>query len=391
MSFTISDLKTRLEGKLHGTTTNKVQDLNNLIFEAGGNLLLKIDPAETKRVQQLSGAMYDQVFSYAAPTDLKGDKIIDIRPQSNRTLSDNFSQSTTEQFDSYKSVTNNSFSVELNSGVKTIKISKALTAGALLNDANSLTDNGTWAVGGNATDLAADTLNKITGTASLKFNISAAGSTAYIENSTMTAVDLSTYKNVGALFVYVYIPSTTIITSVNLRWGSSTSDYYNRTVTATQDNTALVLGWNLLRFDWDGATQVGTPVDTAIDTLRVTFAYSGTAVNSVRVDNIIARIGQIEEVVYYSKYLFQNSSGTWLEKPTADTDTVNLDVDSFNLLLYEVAYLIAQQLQGEDASFDASFFKNTRDEVWSVYMRTYKSEKIKRQNAYYRPRQMRRR
>jgi hypothetical protein len=274
--------------------------------------------------------------------------------------------------------------IEMNSGVKTLKLNKSLTAGILVNDASTLTENGTWTAGGNAINLTVDTLNKLSGGASIKFDISASGTTASIVNSTMTATDLTTIKNDGALFAWVYIPSTTIITSVSLAWGSSASDYWSKTVTAAHDNTAFKVGWNLLRFDWSGATTTGTPDETAVNYLLITCAYNGTATTSVRVDSVIARIGTIYEIVYYSKYLFKSNAGTWKETPTDDEDEINLDVEEQNLLLYEVCYLVGQEFGGENSSFDTKYWETKRNEAWDKYMRTYKTERRKPSVRYYR-------
>lgn len=380
MSVTISDFQTRLESKIHANDISQVSDIYGLFLEAAGNVLLEVDLRETKRTSTITNALYDQIYNYVLPSDLKDDSVIDIRPQTIRSLNDGLNQSSTREFDRY----HGGFTVEDNSGVRTIRIAgTSLTTGPVVNECDSLTTNGTWAAGGNATDLAADSFNKITGSASLKFNVSASGSSAYVENSTMTALDLEDYVNVGAIFVWVYIPSITIITSVALRWGSSSANYYSRTVTVTQDNTAFIAGWNLLRFDWDGSTETGTVIDTAIDYLRVTFAYSGTAVNSCRVDSIVARIGTIYEIVYYSKYLFKTSGGTWIEKPTATTDIINLDTGSYNLLLYEMAFLVAQELQKKDGSFDVAFFEKERNRVFREYKVRNKSQSRKRQTSYY--------
>lgn len=382
MSFTIADVKTRMESKAHGTSLNKLADVYGLIYEAAGNLLLRVNPQETKRTAQITNALYDQVYEYIAPTDLKSDAIIDVFPQVNRNASDNFSQNYAEDFDLYKS--NNTLTTQFNSGVKTPRISKSLTSGVLLNGCDSLTANGTWSAGGNATNLAVDTLNRVTGSGSLKFDISASGTTAYLENSTQTAVDWSSLVNAGAIFVWAYIPSITIITSVTLRWGSSSANYNSVSVTATQDNTAFVVGWNLLRFDWAGSTATGTLVSTAINYSRVTFNYSGTATTSCRIDSIIGKLGSIYNASYYSKYLFKTTGGTWIEKPTLDTDIVNLDVESYNLLNYEVDFLMAQELQGSDATFDTDFWQTKGDRVYADYMAQNKSEKMKKQVQYYR-------
>jgi len=382
----ISDLKTRLAGKIHGQTLNKVQDVGGLIYEAAGNVLLRIDPKETMRTTVLTNGLYDQVYDYTAPTDLKGDKIVDITSQSleNQTPNNNFNQVYGKEFSLYKD--GNTVSTRMNSGVKTLNISKSLTAGTTVSTTNSLTDNGTWSATGNAINLIADTVNKVSGGGSLKFDISASGTTAGIENSTLTAVDLSTYLYAGSLFAYVYIPSTTIITSVTLRWGSSSANYFSSTATTTQENTAFIVGWNLIRFDYATASETGTVINTAIDYLRVTFNYNGTATTSCRVDNIVARLPSPYTITYYSKYLFKNTAGTWIESPTAidDSDTINLDVESYNILLYETAYLIAQQLGGEDTQIDVDYFKRKRDEVWSTYLQSNKTVALKPRASYYR-------
>ena len=380
-NITIADFKQRIAGKLHGTSVNKIQDFYGALHEAAGNVLGRIDPKETIRISQITNALYDQVFEYVAPTDLKDDAILDVRPQASRTTSDNFTNVTQESFDINKS--NQDLTIQYNSGVKTLRISKSLTAGIVGHTMNSITDNGTWAEGGNATSLVADSLNKVSGSASLKFDISASGSSAYIENSTLTAVDWSTLVNTGAIFVWAFIPNATAITSVNLRWGSSSANYYHRTVTTTQNNTSFVAGWNLLRFDWSGSTAVGTSVNTAIDYYRVTFNYDGTAVPSCRVDNIIGTLGTIYDIVYYSNYLFKNSSGTWLEKPTDDSDIINLDTTGIGLLIYEVAEILGQEIAGRDSSFDISYIREKKKDVWEDYMATNKSERMKKRTTYY--------
>lgn len=384
MSFLISDLKNTIEAKMHDTSIDKLTgSFYDKVREASGNILLSSDPIETIRVADLTNGIYDDVNSYVCPTDLKGDRIISIRPRVNNNPSNNFSQTYSEQFDLRKE--QNTSSIDFNSGVKTIKLSKAGLSGSLLSETDALSDGtGTWTAGGNALTLSVDTVEKISGSASLKFNLQAAGTSAYIENTALTQVDLSSYKNLGAGFVWVYIPSSAV-TAVVLRWGSTSSDYYSVTATAPADATAIRTGWNLFRFDWNGATQTGTPVDTAIDYARVTLTYSSVSqVNNARVDGIVFRLQTPYEIVYYSKFLFRNTAGTWLEIPTSDSDIVNLDTESYNLLVYELAYLIAQEMQGEDSTFDIKFWETKKKEVWDAYKAAYKSQRMKRQTPYYR-------
>lgn len=384
MSYTISDLKTDAENHLHGTTLNKVPGVLNLIYEAGRNVINQIDPRETKRIQQITNALYDKIYDYTVPADLKGTKVVDIRPQAGQEVSDEFQQWYLSEFQQYKERSSGIFAIKDNSGTKTIKIAKVLTQGVTLNSLDSLTANGTWAASNNAINLAVDTVYKLAGSASLKFGVSASGTDATITNSTFTEVDLSVYEDVGSLFTWVYLSDPDEVTNVKLTWGSDASNTWDQTVTTTQDGLTFQTGWNLLRFAWDGANETGSPDSSAVDYLQVNLTYNGTAITTVRVDNIVARLPEIFEIEYYSKYLFQNSSGTWIEEPTDDSDIINLDTESYNLLLYEFLTLVSQVTQGEDARFDFDFFEMRRKEAWDTYRADNKSEVKHKTTTYYR-------
>lgn len=390
MSTTIAQFKTRLASKIHGQNINKVNDINGLIREAAGNVLLSIDPVETKRTSVITDGIYDRVYDYACPTDLKKDRIIDIRPQGSRSGADNFSQVYGQEFGLYAD--NGTFAVEDSNGIRTIKISKNATPGALLSDCSSLTGNGTWAATASASNLSVDTINKINGAGSLMFDLAAAGSSGYIENSSMNSLNLSSFPTNYSAFVPCYIPNSAV-TSVTLRWGSSSSDYFSVTATTTQSGTAFQTGWNIIRFDRTAATTTGTPDTSSINYARVTVAYNGSAVSSFRVDSIMFKQPTPYEITYYSKYLFRNSSGTWIESPTAidDSDTIVLDIDGENILLYETCLLIAQEIAGEDSSFDVAYWRQQKTEIWSGYKTANKSEAQKRRTTYYRHYNQRRR
>ena len=329
----------------------------------------------------LTNGLYDQTYRYAAPTDLKKDRVVAVRPQDESDLSEVFVLSGTDQFDRYK--TSGTMAVEDNNGVRTLRISKSLTAGATLHTMDSITANGTWAASGDASNLEVDTVNKVSGSGSLRFDLAAAGSSGLLTNSTMTAVDLSTYGSGYSGLMYVYVPSTAI-TAVTLRWGSDASNYYSSAATTTHDGVAISAGWNLFRFDRASATTTGTPVTTAIDYARLAFTYDGTATLAVKVDALVFRIPTPYDVVYYSKCLFKNSSGTRIAIPTADTDTVELDSDGISCLLYEAARLVSQEIGGEDSAADAAFFRKERDDVWAAYKTGNPSASRRRRNTYYR-------
>ncbi len=389
MAYSVSDIKSELNGVLHGTTINQVTGPDVLISRAARTLVADFDPMETIRIAQVSPFLFDQVYDYTCPSDLKGDRIIDIRPQVNRTPDNRFSQLYNEDFDANKGTPRGwrmpSFTVQWNNAVKTLRIDKSLIAPLLVNSVSSITDNGTWAAGGNASNLVVDTINYVDGGGSLRFDVSAggAGSTAYLENSTMTAVDLSRDVDQGTEFLWVYFPDATEVTNVILRWGSSSANYWTVTATSAFNSTAFQNGWNLLSFSWNGATEVGTPDDTAVNYARLTVTYDGSANTDYRFNSLTSQLGAIYEIEYYSKFLFRSSAGTFQETVLDDSDLINLDTDSYNVFFSLVALYCAQQIQGQNSSFDLAFFQQEYDKQKKRYVEKIKSQTIRPQSTYY--------
>lgn len=181
---------------------------------------------------------------------------------------------------------------------------------ATVESCDGLTTNGSWSASGDANNLTADDQTFLEGGGSLNFDITPSSLTATLTNSTLAAVDLSAYENNSSLFVYVYIPSATNITSFNLRWGSDSSNYFSRTVTTQHNGLALQDGWNLLSFEWNAATETGT-VDTAtIDYLQVNMVINASQVadTDFRIDGIIARQGKDMYLLYNSKFWVKTSA-----------------------------------------------------------------------------------
>ncbi len=387
MSYSISTLKNNVVAQFHGTTSNKIVDFDGLINRAARQVLLDVDPIETIRISQLSSPIFNSVWNYACPTDLKGTGIIDIRPQVNRQNTDIVQQVYNQQFDLSK-LTDlmNKVTVQWNTQVKSLRINvPGLTAPTQLNTCDSLTGNGTWAATSTASNLSVDNVNFVSNSGSLKFDLAITGPTGYLENSTMAQVDLSDWASQGYFFLYTYLPTASAFTNVNIRIGSSSANYYSMDATVTQDNTAFQNGWNLLSFAWSGATTTGSPDSSALDYIRVTWTYSGAAQVGIRLDQITASLGSIFEIEYYSKDIFRSAAGTFKEEETLDTDLVNLDTESYNLLLWKVSEYVAQQVQGLDAQYnDGPYFANLYLQTLARYQALNKSQRQKLTGTYYR-------
>ncbi len=386
MSYSVQTLKNDLTGVLHGTTTNQIQNLDGVINRAARQLLLDVDPQETKRVLEFVNPIFNTVFDYPIAADVKGNKIIDIRPQVNRLPRDIWTQAYNQAFDIAKQnifSQSDMFTMNFNTGVKTLRINAPfLNPPIIVDNIESISENGTWAVGGTASSLSVNNSNFVQGAGSLQFNVTSGA--AYLENSTLSSVNLSNVANQASFFAYVYVPTGTTLTSVNLRIGSSASNYYTLTVTQNQQATAFVNGWNLCQFTWASMSSVGSPNASAIDYARITLNVTGTMTGCL-VNGLNSILGSIMEYEYYSKYLFRDSStGAFQETVTDDSNLINLDTESYNLLFNLVAFFAAQQQEGLDAlSYDGNFFGQQYVQCLQRYKAMYRAENQKPQGVYY--------
>lgn len=383
----ITTLKSELQGILHGTTLNKVNNLDRVIDRAARQLLLDVDPQETIRMAELD-PIYDQVYNYPCPTDLKGIGILDIRPQVQRTMRDRYTQTYSQEFDINKQYTlQPNFNVQYNTGLRTLQIdSPLLNTGIILNQADSLTGNGTWT--GTVTNLTIDNVNFAASSGALTFDMSAIAS-SYVEDTMPTGLDLTAHLNQSVMFFWVYLPVAANFTSVSLRWGSDSSNYYSTgNITTTQEGNAFTNGWNLISFPWVNASTVGSPDVTNIDYVRVTYNTNSAVQTGVKLNQIVSRLGQIMQVLYYSKYMFRDATtGAFQETVTDGSNLINLETETFNLLLDLVVLYCVQQVFDDKSNKDLVFYTNEYTKSLKRYQGLYKSQRNKPKVQYYRKNQ----
>ncbi len=355
-TYSSDDFYAVVLGTSHGKFA-QVQDRRVIVNRAARYVIGDMDLRSAKRSAQLSPNMYSDVYEYAAPTDLKGEKLIDFRRQVNRPSNERWLLVDDVDFDRKKSVSHYRVAVRDENFGKLLRIDGIDTAKSKsLHTCESLTANGTWAATADASNLTLDNDNFITGGGSLNFDMAAGATTGYIENLTgMAQVDLTDYDEIGSIFVWVFIPDYSdaegdTVTNFILRWGNSSTVYWSRTVTVNNEGATFRDGWNLLRFDWNGATETGTVAPATIDYMRLTVTKSASlaADTDWRVDNFIARIGEIYDVVYYSKYPWVTSALAYIEESTTTTDLLVADTEEIEGIAFKAAELAAQELKDYD-------------------------------------------
>lgn len=350
--YTYSNFKSRVNAGIKGKIGMLVDDRETL-NEAARSVVSDIDLRSTRRKTSLSPNLFSDVFQYACPTDLKGMSIIDIDPQTDRRQV-NYDLVPFEQFmrrqDQY------TVAFQDNDLIRKILVNAVISdKKIIISTMDSLTaGGGTWALFGDGTNLSADTDNFVRENGSISWDISAAGgTTAGIQNSSLDSFDLTDYLGGnGAVFVWVYINSTTNLTNFILRIGSSTSDYYSKTITTASDGTVFRAGWNLLRFDLTSLTTTGSPDYDECDFVAIYMTKDSSKISETdyRFDGLVIRKGENHDIVYYSKYAWQNSSGTYLENSTADSDFLNVDTDEYELMIAKGIELAGQEVDEFDAS-----------------------------------------
>lgn len=335
----------------HGSTLNKVRNLNQLLERTANTVVTKCDPITTMRVVALDQLIHEDQFDYTLPTDYK--KAIDLIPQDEREIYDFARRQYAGTFDLQKMISDRTISIEAREGTKILRANWRDNAPRTVSNFESLTANGTWSLVGSATNLTLDTQFRYSGGASVRFDLVASGDG--IQNTTFSTLDLTDEDEIADFFCWVYLPSVTAVTSISLLWGNDlVNDFWTSVAQTTQaDGTALRAGWNVVRFPWSTANETGTVNPAQIDSVRVTVAATA-ALADIRVDNLTVSVGRPFDLKYYTAYLFQNTAGTWIRQPSTDTDTLQLDELSLNIYLNEALIEIAQQTEAEESTFDVT-------------------------------------
>ena len=153
--------------------------------------------------------------------------------------------------------------------------------------------------------------------------------------------------------MWLYVPDVTndtskYVTTVEFRWGSSSSNYWSLTVDKPANSAVFQDRWNLLQFDWRDATETGTVTETAINYLLVTVNYSASQADAVgfRINDINIYNPKEMKLVYFSNFTVAiTASLVWKARATATTDILlapdiykNVYVDAFNWYMMQFLY-----------------------------------------------------
>ena len=384
--YTVYDLATDVQKKIHGGTIN---DLETSLDEGRRNILENIKPPEMIRSAYMEQAVYDRVNQYAVAEDLRYDNVIEIKKLSSYRNVDTMEHPLEvvfrRQFDQKRRGAKNVFAITNENGVKYAMLyhPKGLKECQhfTINETNSLNNNGTWNVGGNIGNLRLDELNHITKRASIKFDINDSSTTGFINNLTMTPVDISDYFAKGAEFTWLNLPIPKEVIAVKLTMGSDntnlTTDYYWNTVNQPHDNNQFITGWNLLRYMLADLNSEGNPNPKAISWIQIDFSTTGQAIPNCNIDSFVVRKGVVYWYLYNSQYCIIDSvSGAWKQKTTSNSDILPLEEDTYQILMLETALVEQEYLYANNfgAETDVTAIKSKLNTAYQKYYLNHTDE-----------------
>lgn len=383
--YTTYNLKQDVKRRVHSIRVPTDEEID----EGRRNLLKQIKPPEMARVGYIEQALYPKVERYAAPDDLKYEDVIDIKVLDKYhnldTLAAPLAQVYRREFD--QKIRENVFAINWDDGVKTMSIFHPRGLKncnhITINDVDSLTENGTWNVGGNVVNLRLDELTHITRKASLSFDINNSSATGFITCIGMNSVNLADYLNKGAAFLWLSLSIPKNIVSVKLTLGSDptdlTNDLYYATVNQPHDNNAFVTQWNLLKYMLNNLNTVGTPNPKALIYMRIDFVTTGLAIPGCHINSVMARKGEVYEIAYNSSYCFIDAfTGAWKKITTEGSDIMPFEEDSYQILMLETTIVTAKNVYGNGVGpkVDTADVTDELKEAYKAYKKSHKAEFI---------------
>lgn len=388
--YNIFNLRTDVARKLSTSTPSSSLDFYGAIDEARRNVKKRINPPEMVRTFTLEDAIYGHVNKYAVPEEMSYDDVIEVKKLETRhgtnvdTLVNPMSLVYRKRFnakDKHYGELRNVMTINYENGLKTASIHNPTglkPRQMMIHDMDSLSENGTFNVGGNIGNLQIDYLNREQGRGSFSFDINNSGTSGFIETMDMTAFDISSFLNKGAIFERFFTSLPLEITSISLSLFSSPTDYYRFTVNGPHNqSTGFLDGWNQLKFKIE--PYLGNPNPEQLIGFKLEITTTGNTVGTCRFDELIARSGDVYEITFESRYCIINPvSGQWIQRATKGTDELVFEDDSYDVFVLETAMALMKELysNGAVAKADISSTESDVEKAYAEYRMKHKSEVV---------------
>ena len=379
LNYSVSQLKNDIAFALHTGSISQIPNINSVINRCSSIFLNDIDARETKRISLLANPIFDRVYDYILPSDLKGNKIIDLFPIYERNYNNVLSQNYNRDFDRTKSFSlNNNFTIIDDSLFKYIRINYENTSSSVvLSEAN---DTSNWE-NTNTSFFKIDNVNYVKDNASLWFKNSATNSV--LSFFPPIPLDISAQNNQSIFFAWVWISDSTNFVNVSLSIRSDNNNYITMTSSTSFGSKKIVNGWNLMSFDRNLAINTGNLVNNNITSIVFTFNINNGTYQEMRLNSIVSSLGSLLQIEYYSNSLFRDKNGNWLEQIEDDNTLINLSQESYNIFTSLCIAESSKEKKGANAISDYQTYYNQYLDSSKKYRQQYKTEIIKTTSKWY--------
>lgn len=349
MLKTVANLKDSVAALLSGLDLSNVDNLDGAIERSARTLVEHVDVPEASGTQNI--ILYSGVTNYLVDQLIFGTSLRDIRPQGiSRPACDFVYKRQPDDFDREKDYLQNGTiaTFEYVNGIPIIRIASVYPQQKIILDPMTATTG--WSAVGSASGLALDRSFFYQYPASLRFNFALAGSQGGLTKTLTSNIDLTSYIGVGVAFLAVEMPSASAITSIGLRIGSDSSNYYEMTNTEGFLGAFVAGEFQLVDFDLSTATQVGTPVATAMKYIRAVANYDGTAQVNVRFGSLFISLPSPAQIKYQTAAIFKAANAVASTVITTDADSLLLADPAYTLMEIQTSMEILDQTGADSSS-----------------------------------------
>lgn len=363
-------------------TSGETGDTNverDLINDAVRIAISDIDFRGMIRETALAPNLMNNQYDYSFPVDIKGQAIIDLRPQNTDTRGEfeTYDLVDQEEFDRRKKRESGIYTIGNNDLQRVLRISSDIQDTSLLIDELEDTNWKSFdSTSVNDSDVKVDNDDYIHGNGAIRFQTDTTDTTdsvVGIQKTTITALDLSSYLARGSTFVDAKLQTyDTGIHQISLRLGSDSNNFYQVNDSSQNDCSSFQQGWNKIRFDLTNKTKTGTPTDTAITYAALFWSRDTTTTALLHLndtdwgfDNLILRKGKYYKLSYYSRYAWQDTGtgSQLLENSSNDSHTLMVQNDELEVIMVKAAELASAYLRDyEDVKYYREEYKNMKTE-----------------------------
>lgn len=381
-------LNTKIHGRLTNLLSGDTGDSNierDLINSAVRTAISDIDFRGNIRESVLTPNIMDNQFDYALPTDVKADKIIDLRPQvtDSRGEFESYNLTTPEEFDRRKKVEKGLYTILNDDLTRILRVSADVEDATVQVSAMEDTAWGTFDTDAvNDSDVKVDADDFIEGDGSIRFQTDTTDSTdtnVGVQNDSVTRFDITSFLARGSAFVDAKLTvADTGIHQITLRLGSDSSNYYQISDSNQNDCSAFVTGWNKIRWDFVNKTTTGTPVDTAIDYAAIFWSRDTTTTALLHLndtdwgfDNLILKRGKYYLLSYYSRNVWQDTAFALVENSTNDSHALLVQNDELEVIIAKAAEVASGYLRDRE---DQVYFRQEYERLKNAYLMSHPSQ-----------------